>query len=82
MAPKRAFRQPKSEDHEKFVSSILGPTAVLQTERNDLGLADFDFDVPDELLANVEMPRSPPVSKVDNNLSNYVFNNRSFSFCD
>ena len=34
MAPKRAFRQLKSEDHEKFVSSILGPPAVLQTERN------------------------------------------------
>ena len=89
MAPKRAFRQPKSEDQEKLDFRASGRftdgkkcSDLGENISSDLGLADFDFDVPDELLANVEMPTSPPVSNVDNNLSNYVFNNRSFSFCD
>ena len=58
MPPKRAFREPKSEEQEQIVSSILGPPAVVDEKKcnglgeaiiSDLGLADFD--VPDEVLA-------------------------------
>ena len=79
----------KSEDQEKVVSSILGPLAVADEKKcgdlaeevsSDLGLADFDFDVPDQVLANIEMPTSAPVSNFNNNLSYSVFNNRLFPF--
>ena len=67
MPPKRAFREPKSEKQEQIVSSIVGPPAVVDEKKcnelgegiiSDLGLADFD--VPDEVLANIEMPTNTP----------------------
>ena len=33
---------------------------------SDLGLANFDFDVPDEILANIETPTNAAVLNVKN----------------